>query len=163
MLSLCYAAPTQPRRKWLVFLGQDAAMWGYTVPGTTWANEMNFCMSQAPGAEFIARLVDLQSSMLPLCYDCPYTSLERQWRAYVHTGITDRAYDTSVKNSDRRNWKMYHINRSIALYYTKLRKSKILPSSTINIPTIINYRNQLHNGNYFDVQIQRIFMFEERV
>ena len=56
--------------------GHDAAMDNtilyYTGPGTTWANEMNFGMNHAPGAGLIARPVDLQSSVLPLCHDCPH-------------------------------------------------------------------------------------------
>ena len=52
-------------------LGQDSILQGYTGPGTTWANGMNFSMNHAPGAALIAWLVDLQSSALPLWYSCP--------------------------------------------------------------------------------------------
>ena len=44
---------------------------GYTGPGTTWDDEMNFVMNHAPGAGSIARPVDQQSSALPLCYGRP--------------------------------------------------------------------------------------------
>ena len=51
--------------------GHDAALSAYPGPGTTWANDMNFSVNYAPDAGFIAQPVDLQSSMLPLCYGCP--------------------------------------------------------------------------------------------
>ena len=35
-------------------------------------NEMNFVMKHAPGAGSIAQPVDLQSSVLPLCYSCTH-------------------------------------------------------------------------------------------
>ena len=38
-------------------LGHDSALKGYTGPGTTWANEMNFVMNLAPGTGSIARPV----------------------------------------------------------------------------------------------------------
>ena len=37
-----------------VFWGHDSALQGYTGPGTTWDNEMNFGMKHAPGAGSIA-------------------------------------------------------------------------------------------------------------
>ena len=40
-------------------------------PRITCVNEMNFCMNHAPGAVMIPRLVNLQSSVLLLCYGCP--------------------------------------------------------------------------------------------
>ena len=43
---------------------------GYTGPRTTWANEMSFVVKHAPGAGFIARPVDLQSSAQPLYHRC---------------------------------------------------------------------------------------------
>ena len=36
---------------------------GYTGPGTTWANEINFDMNHAPGAGSIPRPVDQQSTV----------------------------------------------------------------------------------------------------
>ena len=36
-------------------LGHDSALQGYTGPGTTWANEMNFVMNLTPGAGSNAR------------------------------------------------------------------------------------------------------------
>ena len=39
--------------------------------GLTWVNEMNFVMNSVPGAGAIARLVDQQSSELPLYHRCP--------------------------------------------------------------------------------------------
>ena len=39
-------------------LDHDSALQGYTGPGITWANEINFVMNHAPGAGSIARLVD---------------------------------------------------------------------------------------------------------
>ena len=39
-------------------LGHDSALKGYTGPGTTWANEMNFMVNHASGAGSIARPVD---------------------------------------------------------------------------------------------------------
>ena len=36
---------------------------GYTGPGTTWANEMNFAMHFAPGAGSIARPLDQAASL----------------------------------------------------------------------------------------------------
>ena len=41
-------------------LGNDPAQWGYTGPGTTYANEMDFDMNHAPGAESIAWHVALR-------------------------------------------------------------------------------------------------------
>ena len=35
-------------------LGHDSALKGFTGPGTTWANEINFVMNHAPGAGSIA-------------------------------------------------------------------------------------------------------------
>ena len=40
-------------------LGHNAALQGYTGPGTTLANEMNFGMNHAPGTGSITRTVDL--------------------------------------------------------------------------------------------------------
>ena len=45
-------------------LGHDFALEGYTGPGTTKANEMNFSMKHAPRAGLIGHPVDLQSSVL---------------------------------------------------------------------------------------------------
>ena len=42
-----------------------------TRPLTNWADEMKFGVYHAPGAGPIARIVDLQSRVLPLCYNCP--------------------------------------------------------------------------------------------
>ena len=47
-------------------LGYNSTLKGYTGLGTTRANEMNFIMNHAPGTGLIPRLVDQQSSMLPL-------------------------------------------------------------------------------------------------
>ena len=38
--------------------------------GHNLSNEMNFGMNHASGGGLIARPVDLQSSKLPVCYDC---------------------------------------------------------------------------------------------
>ena len=38
-------------------LGHDSALSSYTWPETTWANEMNFDMNDAPGAGSMARPV----------------------------------------------------------------------------------------------------------
>ena len=57
-------------------LGHDSSLKGYTWPGTTWANEMNFVMNHASGAGFIARPVNQQSSALPLCYGRSHTKQE---------------------------------------------------------------------------------------
>ena len=54
----------------MVFKGHDLALYGYTGLGTIWANEMNFGMTHAPDAGSITQPVDLQSSMLPMCYGC---------------------------------------------------------------------------------------------
>ena len=35
-------------------LGHKSTLFGYTGPGTTWANEMNFVLNHAPGAGLIA-------------------------------------------------------------------------------------------------------------
>ena len=51
-------------------LGHSYALQGYTGPGTTWAYGMNFGIKHAQGAGSIARLVDLQSNVVPLCYGC---------------------------------------------------------------------------------------------
>ena len=49
-------------------LSHNAALQDFTRPqGKTWLNKMTFGMNHAPGAGSIARLVDLQSSMFPLC------------------------------------------------------------------------------------------------
>ena len=39
-------------------LGHDSTQHGYTRPGTTWANVMNFVMNDAPGAGSIYQPVD---------------------------------------------------------------------------------------------------------
>ena len=51
--------------------GHGSALSGYTEQGITWANDMNFYMNYAPGGGSNTRLVDLQSSMLPLCCGSP--------------------------------------------------------------------------------------------
>ena len=51
---------------------------GYTVPGTTWANQMNFVINHAPGAGSTAHPVDQQSSALPLYHGCPH-AFRRYW------------------------------------------------------------------------------------
>ena len=63
-------------RKWMNewtkgVLGHNSAMYGYTRLGVTWVNEMNFVMDYAPDAGSMAQLIDLQSSILPLCYGWP--------------------------------------------------------------------------------------------
>ena len=45
-------------------LGHDSALQGYTRPGTTCANEMNFVMIHTPNAGSIVEPVDQQSSTL---------------------------------------------------------------------------------------------------
>ena len=50
-------------------LGHDSAL--YTGPETTWADEIDLVTNHAPGARLIARSIDQQSNMLPLCYRCP--------------------------------------------------------------------------------------------
>ena len=50
--------------------GYNSALKGYTGPGTTWANGMNFGMNNIQGPGSITQPVDLQSGMLPLCYSC---------------------------------------------------------------------------------------------
>ena len=55
-------------------LALDSALYSYTGMGITWANEMKFVMSHAPGVESIAGPVDLQSRALPLYHGCPTTS-----------------------------------------------------------------------------------------
>ena len=47
-------------------LGHDSALSGYTGPGTTWANEMNFGMEHAPGA---GSLLDMLTCS-PVLYHC---------------------------------------------------------------------------------------------
>ena len=58
-------------------LGNSSALQGYTGPGTTFANEMNFGMNHAPGARSICQNVNLQSSVL-LCYGCPQLCTDNQ-------------------------------------------------------------------------------------
>ena len=41
-----------------IVLGHDSALEGYTGPGTTWVDEMNFGMNHVPGAGSMARPVD---------------------------------------------------------------------------------------------------------
>ena len=53
--------------------GLDLAVQGYVGPGYTWANEMNFVINHVPGAGSLSRIVDQQSSALPLCYGRPET------------------------------------------------------------------------------------------
>ena len=48
--------------------GHDSELYGYTGPGTTWANVMKSYLNHAPGAGSLTLPVDLQSSVLPLCY-----------------------------------------------------------------------------------------------
>ena len=50
-------------------LGYD---YGYTGPGTTWANEMNFIMNHVLGAGMIAQPVFQQSSGLTLYHGRPF-------------------------------------------------------------------------------------------
>ena len=57
--------------------GHDSVLQGYTGQGTTWAYAMNFGTNHAPSAGSIAGPVDLQSSALPLCYDCPHVIKEK--------------------------------------------------------------------------------------
>ena len=55
-------------------LDHDSALSGYTGPGTTWANEMNFVINHAPGAGSIARPFDQHSSALQMDNGCPPNS-----------------------------------------------------------------------------------------
>ena len=52
-------------------LDHDAALKGYTGPGITWANEMNFVWNHASGAASIARPIAQQCSLLLLCPGLP--------------------------------------------------------------------------------------------
>ena len=51
-------------------LGYDFKLQSFTGLGTTRANEMDLGIKHAPGAGSLAQPVDLQSSVLPLCYGC---------------------------------------------------------------------------------------------
>ena len=53
-------------------VGHDTTLQGYTGLGPTRVNEMNFVMDYAPCAGLITQPVNQQSSMVPLCYCCPY-------------------------------------------------------------------------------------------
>ena len=59
-------------------LGNKSALQGYTGPGTTWANKINFVLNHTAGAGSFARPVDQQSSALPLSYGCPHLILSKQ-------------------------------------------------------------------------------------
>ena len=59
-----------------VSLGHISVMKSYTGPETTWANEMNFSMNYTTSAGLIAQPIDLQSSTIPLCYNCPHTKAQ---------------------------------------------------------------------------------------
>ena len=52
-------------------LGHVSHLQGYTGSRTTWANEMHYRLKHAPCAGLIARIVDLQSIVLQLCYGYP--------------------------------------------------------------------------------------------
>ena len=58
-------------KKCTVFYASILRLEGYTGPGKTWTNEMNFVMNHAPGARSIARPVNQQSSALTLYHECP--------------------------------------------------------------------------------------------
>ena len=47
----------------------------YTQLRTTWGNDMNLWMNQAPNAGSIAQPLDLQPNTLLLCYNCPMKCL----------------------------------------------------------------------------------------
>ena len=49
-------------------LGRDSALQGYTGLGTTWTNEMNLVMNDAPGAGSIAQPVDQLNYRT--CFNC---------------------------------------------------------------------------------------------
>ena len=57
-------------------LGHDSALQGYTRPGTSWTNEMNFVINHAPGAGFSStRYVhsfDMISLLNIFCFDFPF-------------------------------------------------------------------------------------------
>ena len=55
------------------------ALEGYTGPGTTWGNEMNFVMKHAPGAGSIARPVK-QQSCATLITVRPTPPLQYRWK-----------------------------------------------------------------------------------
>ena len=67
---------------------------------------MNFVTNHAPGAGSIARHVDQQSSMLPLCYGCPYHHPHRQTTVKIN-GVLDlgyhRLYSTVQTWADEKN------------------------------------------------------------
>ena len=58
-------------------LGHDSALVGYTGPGTTWADGMNFGMNIAPGAGSITRPINQQSSALYCSTDAPDGNSEK--------------------------------------------------------------------------------------
>ena len=57
---------------------------GYSGPRTTWANERNFVMNHAPGAELIAQHVDHQSSALPLCHGRAFRQIRDMASNTIH-------------------------------------------------------------------------------
>ena len=66
-------------------IGREPAVEGYTRLWTTWSNMMNLGLNHAPGAGLMAWPVDLQSSMLPLCYGCPQKmSMNMSWQILLY-------------------------------------------------------------------------------
>ena len=74
-------------------LGHCSALKGYTGPGSTWANEMNFVINHVPCAGLIALPVDQQPT-LPLCYGCP-----NGLTIYFINEYSDCLYWASILNS----------------------------------------------------------------
>ena len=66
-------------------------------PWTTSANEMHICMNHVPDEGSIARLVDLQSSMLSFCHCCHHTT-ENQTIFYLLFLKFFRAYAHNMNN-----------------------------------------------------------------
>ena len=52
-------------------LGHASTLSGYTGPGMTCANDMNFVMNHALGVGSVARPVDQHPSILALYHKCP--------------------------------------------------------------------------------------------
>ena len=59
MKQSCVAKIHQQRNEMTGVLGHDSVLWGYSGPGTTKANEIDFSVNHAPGAGLIAWPVNL--------------------------------------------------------------------------------------------------------
>ena len=77
-------------------LGHDSELEGYTGPGTTWDNELNFVRNHALCAGTVSQPVDQQSSMLPLYHGRPFNDRSFNHKSFIISYIISKVLSSKI-------------------------------------------------------------------